>query len=206
MSDPTKDPTQVVVKPVHIMHCHAAPNPMQPRPGSEKPQHGCEVVVFQNSEAFKLAKAAQDAAIKSKWPDGAPPNLRLAIKDPLAPSTTRTDGGPSRRGQGYADDAEKGKAWYIKASSQFPFPVWIGKDRLPPKETDTNGVSGGRWIVGLKFAPYSSLTTGHGVTCYLQLLWRISADPVISAGGGIAIDVDGIAGEDLGFDDEGAAW
>jgi hypothetical protein len=170
--------------------------PKQKRPGSDKEIWSSEFVLTEGTPAHKAAMAAQEAAIAEKWPKNRPANLRLAIKDPEAPSTTRASGGASRRGAIYENTDGKGKRWYLKASSQFEFPVWIGKDKLVPKVEDL--YSGGVWLALVKFAPYQSPATGAGVTSYLSAMWRTSAGTPI---GGASFSEDDLLGDDIKFDE-----
>jgi hypothetical protein len=192
-------PDTATLKNVVGMFPNLPPAEKAARPGSEKAQYSIELVLIEGSEAYKAAVAAQDAAIRSKWPNGAPANLRRAVKDPAAPSATRADGGATRRGEVYEDADGRGKRWFLRAASQFDLPVWVGRDRLAPKLTDVN-YSGGIYTTVVKFAPYSSPATGHGVAAYLQLAWRTSAGTVI--GGGASLDADAlVAGGDIQFDE-----
>ena len=182
-----------------VMYPTLPPMPKAARPGAAKEQFSVEAVLIEGSPAHKAAVAAQEAAIKEKWPNGAPANLRRAIKDPEAPSQTRADGGPSRRGAVFENTDGLGKRWYLRAASQYDVQTLIGKEKRVPTVDDI--YSGGVWLLVVKFAGYSAPSTGAGVTCYLQLAWRTSAGTPI-AGGSTAVDADALVGDDVQFDDD----
>jgi hypothetical protein len=181
---------------VLVMHPVLPPMAKAARPGSTKESYSVEAILVEGSVAHKAAIAAQEAAIVAKWPGQRPANLKLALKDPQAPSVTRTDGGPARRGVAYENEDGAGKRWYLRAASQFDFPCWVGREKLAARESDI--YSGGVWLLVVKFAAYSSASTGHGVTCYLQLAWRTSAGRMLATGGGNLQDLDV---SDVQFDD-----
>ena len=174
------------------------PMPKASRPGSDKAQHSIELVFEENSAAHKAAEAAIAYAISQKWPKGAPPNLKTPIKDPTAPSTTRADGGPARRGVAYEPGPSGARKLYMRAATGFDFPVWIGKDRRPATVDDI--YSGGIWLIVAKVAPYAMPGAAPGVTAYLQLAWRTSPGTRMGSGG---FDADSLDVSDVSFSDGG---
>ena len=183
---------------VTVMHPCLPPMPKGKRPGSDREQYSVEAILIEGTPAYAAAQAAQAAAVKAKWPGSPPANLKLAIKDPQAPSLTRADGGPARRGEAYENSDGTGKRWYLRAASVYDFPVWIGRDKLTPKPEDI--YSGGVWLLIVKFAAYSSPSTGSGVTCYLSAAWRTGVGRVIATGGS-GVNPDALSGDDVKFDD-----
>jgi hypothetical protein len=162
------------------------PAPKAARPGSEKLQYSVECVLIEGTPAYAAALAAQNEAIRERWGAQPPANLKLAIKDPAAPSTTRADGGPARRGEVYENLDGRGKRWYLRAATTFDLQAINGpnKTALLPEHL----YSGGVWTLGVKFAAYTAPVGGCGVTAYLALAWRTAPGKRIATSETISID------------------
>jgi hypothetical protein len=169
-NQPNLDPCIARLNGVTAMYPVLPPMEMKTRPGSDKARYSVELVFPEGSDAHKALVAAQNAAITAKWGNKPPANLKLAVKDPSAPSQTRSDGGPARKGEAY-HPADGTKMLFTNAHSGFAITTWVGREKRAATEADWH--SGMIVLAMVKAQAYSSSQTGSGVTCYLNLVWKI---------------------------------